>query len=569
MPREAGRRAMDAVGALVLLGLPWLLYPQVLGLWWTEDDFFQLRYALAHAPWEYAFDPGVWRLLPNRVLSPLLFASYDLDLALFGLSPRAFYAHQLVSLGLSAAALYLVLRLWLPARWSLLGGVLLLLGPPMAALAPLLMVRHYPEALGLALLSAWAWVLANRWKGSGSILLALLSASLYLMASAAKEIALPLPLVLAALPGRPWRRRALLLLPHAGVATLYAVYRTWMLGTPIGGYGLVVLSGRWPAVLAHLPGQVARELAGGSGWGRVALAAMTAVALLGASRSRSTSLLLLAGLCFAWLPIVPVALVVGPRLTAASWLVLSVAFVLAAAHLSGATGRKAPIVVGLVFVCGILFAGNRASWTERLAAAERKSAENRGYLELGSGDFLRHPASSPAAMEELGRFARTVLGRPARGDWFYDDLFLCRPGGSGPLRSLRTLWSYDEGTGRLADVTSQLRSLRRRQCARIRRGAPLEVDLGVRDGRILQWAFGPYPDSRYAFVLQDGRIRYDVPREGGFRLGAGRKYVLRVRYASPAGWVTYSPRLSFDLEPGQSLRWRRGDPPESQPPPPW
>ena len=70
MTRSRWTHTLGALAAPALLALPFLLYRGALGLWWSEDDFFQLRYALGHAPLAYGLDPEVWRLLPNRVLSP-------------------------------------------------------------------------------------------------------------------------------------------------------------------------------------------------------------------------------------------------------------------------------------------------------------------------------------------------------------------------------------------------------------------------------------------------------------------------------------------------------------------
>jgi hypothetical protein len=563
--------AADACAALLLAGLPWLLYSGALDLWWTEDDFFQLQYALGHAPGEYAFDPDVWRRLPNRVLSPLLFVSYDLDLALFGLSTTAFYAHQLVSVGLAGAVLFLVLRLWLPVAWSFLGGSLFLLGPPIASLPPLLMVRHYPEAVVLGLLAVGAFVLAIRRRGATAALLTLVSALLYLAASTAKEIALPLPALLAVLPAGGPRRRILLLTPHAAVASLYVVYRTWMLGTPFGGYGWAAPPGDWPGVLAALPAKLARELAGPSGWGWAALLAIALPVSGCLVRSPAVRALCATGLLVAWLPIAPVSIEMKPRLALASWLLVAVAFALATRRLAAAGPGRGVVAFLVAFVCLAAFASNRSAWSQYLGQAQRKSVENRGYLELGRGDFLRHPASSPPAMAELDKFARNVLGRPVEGGWFYDDLFLCRgpgaPGRAGKRPVVESLWTFDRQAMALTEITSRLPSLRRVHCASTRRQAPLEASFRALDGGILLWSLGPRHDGRYAFVMAAGRLRYDVPREGGFRLGARDGLTLRVRYEAPSGRVTYSPRLSVDLEPGSSSVWRRrkGDGPPDRP----
>lgn len=568
--RPTRRRALlDALAALALLALPLLLYRQALGLWWTEDDFFQLRYALDHGPLAYGLDPEVWRRLPNRVLSPLLFVSYDLDLALFGLEPEAFYAHQLVSIGLAAAALFLVLRLWLPRPWALLGAALFLLGPPVASLAPLLMVRHYPEAIALGAGAAGTWVLAvrrERWGWSG------LSALLYLAASTAKEIAVPLPFFLALLPEADRPRRLRYLAPHATALAVYAVYRLWMLGTPLGGYGFATTPADWPRLALALPGKVGRELAAGGDWGWAALAVLLVPALLLALRSRRAALLLGAGLVLALAPVLPVSVAIEPRFALAAWLVVAAALpfgLSALVRLAGADEREerparrrpaAALPAGLALAAALLlYAG---SWTGlpgdqgHLDRAERMSAEYRGFLDLDPDALLRQPLGPPASMDELRRFARDVLHRPAPGDWFYDDLYLCGPD-EEPAPPPGPVHAYHPATGRLAAITETLPRLARSYCAAVRWNAPLEADLRPEPGGVLAWELGPYEDGSYAFVLDHGRLRYDLPRQGAFHLGGLRAITLRVRYEDPEGWVTYSPELSLDLTGTEPHRWRR------------
>jgi hypothetical protein len=56
--------------------------------------------------------------------------------------------------------------------------------------------------------------------------------------------------------------------------------------------------------------------------------------------------------------------------------------------------------------------------------------------------------------------------------------------------------------------------------------------------------------------LDDGRVRVPVPAQGGFRL-ARHHLALRVRYQAPAGWVTYSEPLAWDLVERPTFAWRR------------
>lgn len=552
------RRAVDALAAGSLLVLPWLLYGAALDLWWTQDDFFQVRFATTYAPVEYTFEPEVWRTLPNQVLSPLLFVSYDVDLAVAGLAPAAFYAHQLLAIGLAALALYAVLRLWLTPGWCLLGGVVFLLGPPIASMAPLLMVRHYPESLFLGLLSALAFVVAVRRQRAPAWVLAGLSAVLCLAASLAKEVAAPLPAVFALLPAGTPRRRLLLLLPHFGALVAYAIYRVWMLGTPFGGYGWVVLPGEWPGLALGLPWKIARELAGPSPWGWIALTGF-AGAILVACWNRRGAALIVVGLLVALLPVLPVATEVVPRYAAASWFLLAAALGPAARVLAasgprpgaGWSRRRSWSTAGLAVLLAAALAANRGAWREQYGRAARMSVENVGFLELGRGELLRLPLGPPASMIELRRFAGELLGRSAEGGWFYDDLFLCER-----ATPVRALWTFDPARGQLKNITRELPVLRRAHCRSIRWEAPLEV-VFRRDRGILSWELGPEREGGWAFLLEDGRMAYEVPRRGAFHVGDLALAGLRVRFDSSRGWVTYSPPLDLEGSGGSGLRWHR------------
>ena len=574
----------DLAAGLLLVAAAWLLYRRVLGLWFTYDDFFNLRWVLAYHPGQYCFDPAVWRRLPFRMLTPLLFLSHDADLALFGARAAPFHAHQLAALALAALALYAVLRLWLPSPWASAGAFLFLAGPPMVPLAALLYVRHYVEAAVLGVAAVGAWVLALRARGGAARWsLAAASAGLYLGASLAKEVAVPLALVLPLLPeGRP-RRRLRLALPHAAAVALYTAYRVWMLGTAGGGYGWAVPPGGWPRLAAALPLRMARALlgeptapGGPASAGALAVPALgvlivlLAAALCAAAASRRHALFLGAAALLAVLPVLPVAIEVVPRYAVASWLLLAAAFPFGArraleilrARAPGAaagTGRArslgAVAVVAVAAVCLAALAVNRQVWARDLARYQRMSAENRAFLKLGPGELLAHPAGPPSSMPELAWFQQVHLGLPAGAGWYYDDLYLCtaRHAAHGAPKAI---WEYDPATRRVRKVTARAEARGRSFCSSIAWRAPLEATFR-KIGHGVFWTLGPYRRGEYAFVLGDGRQRFGVPRRGGFQLPATRRLTLRVRHRSPEGRVTYSPELEIDLTVGEAFRWKR------------
>lgn len=562
------RLAADLAAGLLLVAATWLLYRRALGLWFTHDDFFHLRWVMSHRPAQFFLNPGAWRRLPFRMLTPLLFVSYDLDLALFGARAWPFHAHQLVVLGLATLALYGLLRLWLRAPWAAAGAFLFLVGPPIASLAALVYIRHYLEATLFAVAATGAWVLALRARSArGRWGLAALSAGLYLLAALAKETAVPLALLLPLLPEGTLRRRLRLALPLAAAAALYAGYRVWMLGTVAGGYGWAVAPGGWPRVAAALPLRLGREFLGEPGAaGALTLAGLLAAALYLAAGARRHALLLGTAALLAVAPILPVATEVAPRYALASWLLLAVAFPfgvrraagrlrerIAAGGGGGSSARAvdAAVVAAVAGLCLAALAAQRQVWAGELARDGRMSAENRAFLALGPGEVLAHPAGPPSSMNELAWFKRVHLGLADGADWYYDDLYLC-------LREHppRAIWEYDPADGQARDVTARAETGARAFCSSIDWNAPLEVEIR-RIGRSVFWSLGPYRRGDYAFVLDGGRQRFDVERRGGFQLPAARRLALRVRYRAPEGWVTYSPALEVDLAGGRPFRWSR------------
>lgn len=544
--RRLVRLAAATWPALLLAALTWALYGGVTRLWWLDDDFFNLRFVRAFSPRDYCLDPAVWQSLPFRMLTPLLFVSYDADLNAFGAEPRAFYLHQLAALALAAVALYALLRAWLERPWALFAAVAFLAGAPLATLATSIMARHYLECLALVFLAGAAWVRSLRVSNAAaSWWWSVLSLLLWFAASLAKEIAVPLVLLLPLLPESTLAKRLRLLLPHGMALVVYVAYRRFLMGTLVGGYGWVIEREDRPRLLATLPWRIGRELLGASSvaaW--IAIAALLAGIALGL-RTRRGALLLVAAALLALLPLVPVAAEVKPRYAALPWAVLVVAFAAFASRL-----RRGVWLAALAALA--LLVANRVTWQREMARAERASVENQALLRLGTGEMLRQPATLPASLDEAQRYGRERLGLPAQGGWFFDDLYLCLH-----APAVRRLWQYDAASRRLVDETLRLDALRRDPCARQQHAAaPLEAWFRAGDG-VLHWRLGPYEEGRWTFVLRDGASAFPVPRRGGFRLQSRAALPLYVRYDAPAGWTTYSPLLRVDLSRAATQRWSR------------
>ncbi|NBY22077.1 MAG: hypothetical protein EBQ73_04315 [Gammaproteobacteria bacterium] len=196
---------------LILALLIGLLYRSVLDQWWMFDDTQILKHAVAFAPVDYFFSPTAWRSYVIFSLTPWLTLVYDLDLSLFGFSPKGFYAHNLLTLLACAILLYELLRPLTDRLFAGLGASLFLLGTPTAVAVEQLMVRHYLEGLLLFFLGFSCYLRSIRRQ---SWLWSLLSGLFFALAFSAKEIYVPMALAPLFLPLFHWRQRVLFAVPH-------------------------------------------------------------------------------------------------------------------------------------------------------------------------------------------------------------------------------------------------------------------------------------------------------------------------------------------------------------------
>jgi len=537
------------VGILAALAaLVGVLYSGVVGLWWTYDDFYAIHLLAVEPRFSYWLRSDAWS--QTHMFTPLLLSSFELDSIVAGLVPRAFYVHQLLALVAASAALYLVLRLWLPRSWAAGAGVLFVLGAPMVNWVQEILVRHYTEGLVAALISVGLFTLGCRRGGAGFVVF---SAVAYLIAMLAKEVYVPLVALLAILPeGSAQRRAAWLCRAHLPALAIYVVWRRWATGTLVGGYGWTVTLREIPELLAGLPAHIVRSWVGDStAWDVLLVLAIVAAIVVGLwSRPRVLALTGF-GILLTILPVLPVAKAFHLRYGGLPWLAACVGLSLGCWSLSLRGGRAAPFAARLLMSVAIVsaFAVNRDVWKTRQQTAERMSREETFFLGMDANELLRKPLAPPAAMKELRWYKENVLGHAAGAGWFADDFFACA-GGIGGSR----VWGWDARRKAVVDVTAQMREAAGAYCGSLRPAA-LSAEFEYRDGDLL-WALGPYEAGQYSFILEDGVERFDVRRRDGYRNGSPRLN-LRVRYESPDGWVTYSPELNLDLAVSKSLRWER------------
>ena len=318
----AGALVVAVAGLLAFAGT--LAYEFV----WDDSLLVQRSYQLHH-----------WRELPRLLSShlwaeaqehshyyrPLVVLSLFADVQVWGLVPLGFHlTNVLLHVTASLAVLALARRLTGDDLAASLAAVLFAVHPIHSEPVAFVSGRSDVLAALFFALSVWGYV---RWRAAGGRAVAVLSLAAFALALGAKEVAVVLPLVLAA---HEWTERrpprwaaaaALRLLPWLGVLALYLGARAAVLGrladagggawAPVGvrllsaletaGWYLRLILVPYPAhpyaVLAPVPWPP-----GPGFWAAMALLAAAVIATLVAAR---TSRIVFFGAAWFWLTLLP------------------------------------------------------------------------------------------------------------------------------------------------------------------------------------------------------------------------------------------------------------------------
>jgi hypothetical protein len=521
-------RRFDALAVSALIAEIALLYRKVLRLWWTFDDLDIIHLNSRWSAGDLFTKGGVWT---QQLFTPLLNVAFKMEQSAFGLETREWYIVQLAVACVAAIAVYIACRMFIGvfASWS--AAALFVAAPAMCSVVTQLSTVHYLIAIVAS--AAAVAVFADRRQ---SFAFATLSAALYLAAMLAKEVAIPLPIVLAFLPGS--RRR--LLVPHAIALAVYFLWRRAVIGAFFGAYGWVIEPAERLRLALTLPWRAAMSAAGAATlFGMMLFAAIAAVIVIANARNRAAHLLLIASFIVAIAPLLPVAKEMNRRYVLVPSLAVAIAF---AASVDRMKQRRAMLL--LAPVVAILL--NRLEWRVEFSRRHRMSNEARAFVDLPPNGILRLPIVPPALMPEL-----RWLKPDARAAWFFDDCYLCSHG----LADKR-VWQFDPASRQVREITPQIAGIAKRFCSSIRNDKPMTVRFSYRNPA-LHWTWGPYVDGTYTGVLDGGLQAFVVPAREALNLPGAERLNIRVRYDSPEGWTTYSPEFKLDFVHHPDVTWTR------------
>jgi hypothetical protein len=392
------------------------------------------------------------------------------------------------------------------------------------------------------------------------------SAALYLLASACKEIFVPLPLILFFAGPDRFKPRIHALAPFILIAALYVGWRYSVLGALVGKYEDTTTSvferfaemGTFLLQLFHSSNETAAASA--------LLAAATGVGvsqlLIGRERA---PVLLFACATAAAMPLYVLAgksLLNEPnRYLFVPWFLLSL--------LLGYVAGRAPIPGW----ARIIVAGTLVLSTITLAQDHRRAglADEALFWEalysrlsdLGDNEYmLLPPDRNGANVSGLAhRFAvahAKITGQPYRPDFLVTSASALRhrlEGGADVYRfevSCRCFAA--QSTQVLIAEAMRLDEQRQRQLG-MHQIEPrrLTIDLAFQD-RFLTWELGPYREGSYAIFLDRVPVLRPISRSGR-SFFSDRPVTVQVLYRAPEGWSALSPELTLNPDVSRRLEW--------------
>jgi len=445
----------------------------------------------------------------------------------------------LLALAAAAIALYLCMTLWLRRDFAFFGAILFLLGAPSQLVTEQLMTRHYIEGLLFCLLSLYLFV---RYLRTGSKSLLAISAVFYGLAITAKEIYVPLVLLLPFLPESVWRQRLRAALPFIIIAAAYTAWRVYMLGTLSGGY---VESSEYlnSAFIMDVMQSFANfpELLLGGLWpvaGIIYLLMLGFYAVL--ARSWLAVVLLTAALVL--IPLVP--LVSSPGINSPDryllllWVVLSFSVAFFAERLIKMCtdlDRAAPIVLVYaalpVLLMISLVHGMGARQSVAAVAEEFDVQAQFIWAEDAATAFVPSATLLPSfwfftGLQDLkARLLTQTSPRPVVDAIYLDS-------------SVTELWALDRECMCMRDISASIPQKIAAHQQHLAAQAPLALNFDYRNG-YFSWQFGPYDTGVY-HVVSDVIGVIPAPAAGRLRVTLPDNAPFYLRHTSAEGWMTYS-----------------------------
>ncbi len=510
---------------LIAFSIPIILtfyfYHNHLNAWWLADDPALLQAIAEHGILPHFYDSTVWRQVSPANLTPWLIASLGIDWFWWQLEPFGYYIHHFISFILVLSISYLSLKDYFSPTVASITLSLFVLSTPVAHLLQFLMVRHYLEGLGFAIAAFYFYFKLLQDSRPRWFFLSNLS---YLLAITAKEIYVPLVVLLPFLPETTWKRRLYYLIPMIIIAGLYVVWRAEMLQWHrlISGYDSSLIPKLTLAYVQDLPLRLIQILNWLTHWQQsifgVIIGLFIVFTLWRAKLREMIFIFVLLGLVT--LPIIPVLTILDTRYLVLPYFVFCLAIGWTLQVLR--THHQLLLSLGLGF--GAIFASITAIESLSFKAIQQQYRTEGQFILQGESGTLIEPIGMYWYYQGLQRLRRMALQQPENTHVCYD---------SCSCTQVAPLYHYTK--------SSQLEifSTHFSECSEKNQNLQAVVNF---KNDILAWKLAPQSTGQYYASLSThhdlhGQF-FPIPATGQFAVVAEKAYVI---FKYVAAVPQYSP----------------------------
>jgi len=510
------------------LSLPLIItyyfYSNHLNAWWLADDPALLQPIVEHGIFPHFYASEVWRQVSPANLTPWLIASLGIDWYFFQLDPFSYYLHHFLSFSLVLSVSYIFLNYYFSPVVTSLSLSLLVLSTPIANLLQFLMVRHYLEGLGLALAALLFYLNALRTQQPRWLWL---SSGCYLIAITAKEIYVPLVVLLPFFPESTWRKRVNYLIPFIIIALIYVLWRAEMLQWQrlISGYDSSLVPKLTLAYLYDLPQRLLNILGWLTTW-QITIFSIIFVSfwLILFKHARSAQIIFISVLIvLVAVPIIPVLTILDTRYLVLPYFLLCIGFGWILQFLR----TRVPFFITFGFGLSLIAASVQAIYPLSFNEMQQRYRVEGEFILRGEAGTLQHPIGMYWYYQGLQRLRTEVLHLPESTHVCYDP---CACSLSEPIYRYQDkqlkLSSFAENQARCTAKNQTLSAVTR-----------FEND-------ILFWQLERHQTGQYFASLSKNKELhgqfFPIPATGQFAVVAEKVFVM-FKYGSATGETIYSP----------------------------
>ncbi|OGL47365.1 MAG: hypothetical protein A2161_10370 [Candidatus Schekmanbacteria bacterium RBG_13_48_7] len=547
---------IDYLAISVSLLFFWILYHDILNSWWLDDDPCHLLFVLKNGFFKAFYDQKY--TFSVAYFTPLEPFSYAVDFHFFGVEPFGYYCRHLVMYSITLVVGYIVLRPYFPPLITSFILCYLFVSAPGCYIANLLMARHYLEGLLFTLLAILCFRVAIN---NNKLIWSIAGAFFYLVACTAKELYVPLVLMLPFIPDLQIRSRWKHLYPYIITVVVYIIWRAYLLKPENIFKGHADY--QWYLAptfkdLIHLPVAIVKLMGWTYLWQKFFIVAAFFMFLIALTKWSWKSIAVLTFVILInFLPILNIMVFLRPRYLFVCFFIfficVGIGFKYFATIIKNAPVRNFILLImamGLLLTCSVTAQKNLAMFEKD---AKRTETEGR---------FLLYSDRTETVLVEnkvhcfscFSALRQTFLGLPPGPD-YCETACEC-----DSLASNKQRLKYSDGI-LVPDGETGINTIE--NCGD--RNRDLTADIRYSDG-VLWWELGPYKDGLYRIAGETGdeknltftptnrKDHYTI----NFKNTDAAFFV--VKYESPEGWYTYSPVLTFqksNSSEGYKISWKR------------